>query len=128
MIEYPSFLIIPALISGMILLLIILLYKRTFKSERKNLWIGVAVFLVSYSLIVGSVALVDIHYQKELYKFDLNKDGVFSGNEITTEQEAAMFRVAYDLGRNLSVFTAAFLSGISGLFAYLISWVRWDSP
>lgn len=122
MTEYSSFLTLPALISGVLLILIILLYKWTFKSKRKNLWIGFTVFFAFYSLIVGSAALTDIKYQKELDSFDLNKDGLFSGSEITTEQEAAMFRLTNDVGRNFTVFTGAFIGGIMGFIAFLIAW------
>ena len=122
MTEYSSFLSIPALISGVLLILIIVLYKWTFKSKRKNIWIGFAVFFAFYSFIVGSAALTDIKYKKELDSFDINKDGLFSGQEITPEQEAAMFRLTNDVGRNFTVFTGAFIGGIFGLFAYLITW------
>lgn len=121
MTEYSSFLTMPALISGVLLLLIIVLYKRTFKSKRKSLWIALSVFLVFYTLIVGSAALTDIKYQKQLNTYDLNQDGLFSGNEITPEQEAAMFRLTNDVGRNFSIFTGALFSGILGLIAYGIS-------
>ena len=121
MTEYSSFLMIPALISGVLFLLTILLYKWTFKSKRKSLWIGLSVFLVCYTLIVGSAALIDIKYQKQLDTYDLNQDGLFSGNEITPEQEAVMFRLTNDAGRNFSIFTGAFFSGILGLIAYGIS-------
>ena len=121
MTEYSSFLTMPALISGVLLLLIIVLYKRTFKSKRKSLWIGLSVFLVFYTLIVGSAAQTDIKYQKQLDTYDLNQDGLFSGNEITPEQEAAMFRLTNDVGRNFSIFTGALFSGILGLIAYGIS-------
>lgn len=121
MTEYSSFLTMPALISGVLLLLIIVLYKRTFKSKRKSLWIGLSVFLVFYTLIVGSAALTDIKYQKQLDTYDLNQDGLFSENEITPEQEAAMFRLTNDVGRNFSIFTGALFSGILGLIAYGIS-------
>ena len=122
MTEYSSFLTVPALISVFLLILIILLYKWTFKLKQKNLWIGFIVFFAFYSLIVGSAALTDIKYQKELDSFDLNKDGIFSGNERTPEQEAAMFRLTNDVGRNFTVFTGAFIGGIFGFIAFLISW------
>ena len=121
MTEYSSFLTMPTLISGALLLLIIVFYKRTFKSKRKSLWIGLSVFLVFYTLIVGSAALTDIKYQKQLDTYDLNQDGLFSENEITPEQEAAMFRLTSDVGRNFSILTGALFSGILGLIAYGIS-------
>lgn len=122
MTEYSSFLTMPALISGVLLILIIVLYKWTFKSKRRNLWIGFTVTLAFYSFLVGSAALTDIKYQKELNTFDINKDGIFSGNEITPEQEAAMFRLTNDVGRNFTVFTGVFIGGIFGLFAYMVAW------
>lgn len=122
MTEYSSFLTGPALISGVLLIFIVLLYKWTYKSKRKNIWIGFSVFFAIYTLIVGGAALTDIKYQKELDSFDLNKDGIFSGNEKTPEQEAAMFRLTSDVGRNFSVFTGALIGGILGFIAFLIAW------
>ena len=120
--EYSSFLTTPALISGGILILIILFYKWTFKSKRKKMWISFFVFFAFYCFIVGSASMTDIKYQKELYAFDLNNDGLFSGNEISLEQEVAMSRYINDTGRNFAVFTAGIVGAIFGLIAYLITW------
>lgn len=123
MIEYSSFLIVPALISSILVILVSLLYKWTFKSKRKNIWIGITAFLFFYSLIVGGAALSDIKYQKYLHFFDLNKDGLFSGNEITFEQKAAESKLTNDVGRNFAVFTAVLFGGIMGIVAFFIAWL-----
>ena len=122
MTEFSSFLVMPAIISGVLFLIIILLYKWTFKSKHRNLWIGLTVFFAFYSLVVGSAALTDIKYQKELASYDLDKDGLFAASEITPNQEAAMFRLTNDLGRNLTVFSGAIFGGIMGFVAFLIAW------
>jgi hypothetical protein len=98
------------------------LYYTSGLSNQNGEIFGLTVFLAFYSFLVGSAALTDIRYQKELNTFDLNKDGLFSGNDITPEQEAAMFRLTNDVGRNFTVFTGVFFGGIFGLFAYLITW------
>ena len=121
MTEYSSFLAMPALISGVLFFLIILLYRWTFKSKHRNLWIGLAVFFTFYSLVVGSATLTDIKYQRELASYDLDNDGLFAANEITPNQEVAMFRLTNDLGRNLTVFSGAIFGGIMGFVAFLIA-------
>ena len=47
----------------------------------------------------------DIYYQWDLNRYDLDKDGLFGGEEITKEQEAAMQRLTSDVGRNFSFIT-----------------------
>lgn len=61
----------------------------------------------------------DIYCQWDLNKYDLNMDGVFSENEINTEQHAAYESLINDLGRNLSVFSGLFFSGIISLFIFI---------
>ncbi len=58
--------------------------------------------------------VVDIYYQWDLNKYDLNQDGFFSGEEQTIAQKKAMIRLTSDVGRNLSPL-------FGGLFSIVIS-------
>ena len=78
------------------------------------------VILTFYLLIVGQATYSDIYAQWNLNKFDLNKDGFFSGKEITTEQKVAMRNLTSDTGRNLSFITGIIFSGIIAFFVYII--------
>lgn len=77
--------------------------------------------MVFYALIVGSAAYDDIYSQWLLNKFDLNQDGIFSGSEITSEQELAMSKLINDVGRNFSFIMGAIAGFILGLAAYTFS-------
>jgi hypothetical protein len=65
-----------------------------------------------YLFIVGGATYSDISSKLTVQNFDLNGDGIFSGNEITTEQKAAMRNVNSDAGRNLSFITGLIFAGI----------------
>jgi phosphoglycerol transferase MdoB-like AlkP superfamily enzyme len=121
-ISIPYHLLIPAIFSILCFVLILIGYKRAFKTTRKRIWISISTFLIIYALIVGSAALTDIKYQKDLNKFDLNNDGFFSENEKTNDQEKAMFRLTNDVGRNFSIFSGAIFSGLLALVMYVVIW------
>jgi len=95
---------IPTLISVLGLVTIVIFRKRLF-SRDKWLWTSLTVFLVVYLFIVGSAMYDDIYYQLDLNRYDLDKDGLFGGEEITKDQEAAMQRLTSDVGRNFSFIT-----------------------
>lgn len=117
-ITYPYHLIIPTIISFLILVIIILNWKRLIKgNKRKLLWISITTFFLLYLFTVGSAAYEGIYAQWNVNKYDLNQDGLFSGDEITKEQTEAMKLLINDVGRNF-----AFLTGIifSGLIATLV--------
>lgn len=72
------------------------------------------VFLILYLFIVGSATYEAIYYQWDLNRYDLDKDEMFGGKEITPKQSEAMQRLSSDTGRNLS-----FITGF--IFAFAIS-------
>lgn len=112
-INLPYHLIIPTLIS--ILILGIIFYKRKilFKSGKaKWFWISLTLFFALYLFIVGGATFADISSELTLQNFDLNGDGIFSENEITPEQKAAMKNAISDTGRNFSFITGLIFSGI----------------
>jgi len=120
-ITIPYHLFIPALISLILFLLIIALWKKIFsRSKKKSVWVSILFFLIIYTIIVGSATFEDIYCQLDLNKYDLNMDGVFSVNEINTYQQAAYERLINDLGRNFTVFTGLIFSGVISLFVFII--------
>ena len=68
--------------------------------------------LLTYIIIVASASYLNFKYQSELDAFDLNNDGLFSGNEINEEQQKAMQKVISDTGRNFAPFTRILFSMI----------------
>jgi hypothetical protein len=62
----------------------------------------------------------DIYYQWDLNRYDLDKDGLFGGQEITDEQKAAMQRLTNDVGRNFSFITGFIFAGAIGTMIYLL--------
>lgn len=87
--------------------------------KRKLLWISILTFFLLYLFIVGSATYEDIYAQWNVMRFDLNKDGLFSGDEITTEQTEAMRLLINDVGRNFAFFTGIIFSGLIAIFVFV---------
>lgn len=120
-ISIPYHLIIPSIISILILVTIIYKRKTLFKNEKwKWFWISFTIFFLFYLFIVGGATYSEIYAQWNLNKFDLNKDGFFSGNEITTEQRKALKNLTNDTGRTFSFITGLIFSGIIAFFVFII--------
>lgn len=93
-IRLPYHLIIPTVISILFLITVIYKHKKLFNSiNQKIFWISLTVFLLVYILIVGGASYATITSQLALQKIDLNQDGFFTLNEITTAQKAALENV-----------------------------------
>ena len=101
-------------------LVAILFYRKRLFSNNKLLWTSVTVFLILYLLIVGRATFDAIYYQWDLNRYDLDKDGMFGGKEITDQQNEAMRKLTSDTGRNFS-----FITGFA--FALIISTVVYTS-
>ena len=110
---------IPTLISVLGLVTMVICRKRLFRSD-KWLWTSLTVFLVVYLFIVGSAMYDDIYYQWDLNRYDLDKDGLFGGEEITKDQEAAMQRLTSDVGRNFSFITGFIFALIVAGAVYIL--------
>ena len=94
--------------------------KKLFANgERKLFWISTVVFFVIYLLIVGGATYSDLNAQLTLNDFDLNKDGLFSGEEITAEQKEAMQKLTSDTGRNFSFIIGFIFSVIIAFFVFI---------
>lgn len=99
---------------------------KLLSSKLKNVSISAISAVFLYVFILVSVAYVEQKLDSELAAFDLNGDGFFSGNEITPEQEKAMYRVTADTGRTFAPFTGAIFSAIYFFMIWLVfSIVLW---
>jgi hypothetical protein len=58
--------------------------------------------LIGYVLIMASARVRDGELKVKLYELDINKDGVFTGEEITPEVNRRMMAVASDTGRTFA--------------------------
>ena len=115
----PYHLVIPAVISFGFLLIILIKRKQFFKTEmQKMLGISLTVFFAFYFYTVASAAFYELYYQWDFYKYDLNKDGLFFGNEITKEQQAAMTKLTNDGGRNIKFKTGLISSAIIAIIVF----------
>ncbi|MGC3947589.1 MAG: hypothetical protein QM762_24305 [Chryseolinea sp.] len=115
---------IPAVVSILGLVAICWYRKKLFK-RYPSLWACIVIFLGLYLFIVGGALYKDIYYQWDLNRYDLDNDGVFGGEEITSEQTAAMNRLTNDVGRNFSFITgfifALPIASVVFVFGLLIS-------
>ena len=119
-ISLPYHLIVPTLIFCVILGFLFYKRKQIFKAGKwKWFWISFTVFCVIYLVLVGGAAYSDISSKLALQHFDLNGDGFFNGNEITSEQKAAMAKVISDTGRNLVIFTGLIFAGMISALVFI---------
>ena len=117
----PYHLAIPSILCVVGLLTILIKRKKLFADrKRKIFWISVTVFLILYLFFVGSATYDDIYYQWDLNRYDLDKDGFFSGKEITKEQMAAEFKLTNDVGRNFSFVTGLIFSAIISSIVFIV--------
>lgn len=105
------------LVIALVIAILLLIFSAKFKHKRKLL---VKLFLSIYILIIAYVILYDIYLQYNLNSYDIDKNGFFSGSEITTEQKKAMQKLSSDTGRNFSFIIGLFYSGILSLILYKI--------
>ncbi len=118
-ITIPYHLATPTIIC-LIVLGVILFFRRKIFSKNKLSWFSVSVFFVLYLFIVAQATYDDIYYQWDLNRYDINKDGMFNGAEVCNEQKEAMRKLISDTGRNFS-----FITGI--IYAFFISTVIYIS-
>lgn len=100
-------------------LVIILFYRNRLFSKNKLLWISILVFLILYALIVGRATFDDIYYQWDLNRYDFDKDGMYSGIELTNDQNEAMRKLTSDTGRNFSFITGFVFALIISIAVYI---------
>ncbi len=96
--------------------------QKLFNSKLKNVSVAAISAIFLYVFILVSVAYVEQKLDAELAAFDLDGNGIFSGSEITPEQEKAMYRVTADTGRTFAPFTGAIFSTIY----FVITWLAFS--
>tara|TARA_Y100000296_G_scaffold38095_1_gene44115 strand:- start:680 stop:1075 length:396 start_codon:yes stop_codon:yes gene_type:complete len=102
------------------------LNRKLFSGKLRNVSTSAISAACIYVSALASVAYVEYSLDADLATFDLNGDGVFSGNEINFEQERAMHRVTADTGRTFAPFTGAIFSVIYFLGVwFLLTIIRW---
>lgn len=113
----PFHLAVPSVLCLIGLILVLIWRRRLFTGGRRTvLWVSITIFLLIYLTIVGTCTYDDMYAQWELNQYDPDRDGFFSGEEITSQQAAAMQRLTNDVGRNFSFITAAiFAFGVSAV-------------
>ena len=82
-------------------LFVLVIYKIFSKRQFRNIKISLIIILIFYIILNIMVKSRGVCIEYKLNTFDLNGDGIFSGAEVTPEQEEAMNRWTNDLGRNL---------------------------
>ncbi|PRZ21574.1 hypothetical protein [Flavobacterium granuli] len=123
-ISMPQYLLLPALICVLSLIVIIYKKKKIIAKSNMNLFIAILAFLSLYLCIVGNSLFYNIYYQWNLNKYDLNKDGMFVGNEINENQKIALQKLASDTGRNFSFIIGLIFSFIISFFLYIMLSIR----
>ncbi len=118
-ITIPYHLAIPTIIC-LLGLLTIIFYRKNLFSKNRILWISITTFLILYLFIVGNSTYDAIYYQWDLNRYDLDKDGMFSGTEITDAQKEAMSKLTSDTGRNFSFITGFIFALVISTFIYIL--------
>jgi len=92
---------------------------KLFLGKHKVILAIVSIAFVYASLML-QVHLIDARLEKELYAFDLNGDGVFSGLEINPAQEKAMANLVNDTGLAMAPITGAIFSVLYTAISYMV--------
>lgn len=100
--------------NAIVLIVIRYYYKNKFSLASQA---AICSFLFYISIIVLAFG-TNIYLKYQLQSFDLDKDGFFSIEEQTIEQQRLMREVTSDLGRNLAPITGIFYSII--YFTFLL--------
>jgi hypothetical protein len=120
-ITIPYHLLIPSLISLALFTWIAVKQKKLLrKTKYRRYWVIAEVFLASYTIIVAGAMILELYYQIDLKRYDLNQDGFFSGAEITEAQKLAMLSWTNNIARNFSFLTGLLYSGLISIAFYLI--------
>lgn len=115
-----SLLVILSIQIILFILTFVLKSKGKITVGKKKLLLALMQIFVFYVSVLVEVSIYDYQLEKQLYSFDLNGDGIFSGSEITPEQEEAMIKFIGDTGRTFAPITGAIFSFMYFPFALLI--------
>ncbi len=106
--------VIAIVIASLLLLILLFSYKKFQHKKQLGWWYFLIIALAFYSIAIAYSFYLSAHYQDVLNTYDLNGDELFSGNEITPEQEKAMRNVVSDTGRN-------FVFIVGAVYAIIVS-------
>ena len=115
-----SLLVILSIQIILFILTFVLKSKGKITVGKKKLLLALMQIFVFYVSVLVEVSIYDYQLEEQLYSFDLNGDGVFSGSEITPEQEEAMIKFIGDTGRTFVPITGVIFSFMYFPFALLI--------
>lgn len=105
---------------------VIFISNNKFFQGKRKLFSVIASIVFVYVALLLQVHFIDARLEKELYAFDLNGDGVFSGIEINPDQEAAMSSLVNDTGRAMAPITGAIFSVLYSFAAFVfVSSASW---
>lgn len=76
--------------------------KWGLKNRLQPHWLTLINFAITYLVILGGAQIIEYNQESYLNTFDLNGDGVFSGTEITPEQQAAANELERTSARTLA--------------------------
>ncbi|MXN90216.1 hypothetical protein GR160_03170 [Flavobacterium sp. Sd200] len=82
------------------------------KKHFSNTMISLLASIFFYISIIIMVLYTNYIFKSRLDAFDLNRDGLFTENEINTDQQKAMKAVIADTGRTLAPFTGIIFSAL----------------
>ena len=99
----------------------ILIANNKFFHGKHKFFSVISSIVLVYAALLLQVHFIDARFVKELYVFDLNGDGVFSGIEINIDQEAAMAALVNDTGRALAPITGAIFSVLYTIVFFLVA-------
>lgn len=115
MISQPHF-YIPICVSIIGITLLIWKRKSFVVAGTKNWWmISLAVFFGLYLIIMLGALHANYSLAHDLQQYDLNGDGIFSGDEITPEQHQAIRKVSSDTARTFAFITGLIFSAFIAL-------------
>ena len=89
--------------------------KNIFKHKKS---IAVIFAIIIYFALTYGVQLQEKQIEKELIALDINKDGIYSDNEVTKEQKEAIEKVQNDSSRNFAPYTLIPFTIFCGLFIF----------
>ncbi len=123
-IESYSHYLEPLALSGFIALQLWIFRRFLIEKLGYVSWIHLNWFVMIYFTIVWCAFCRECLLESRLMRFDLNRDGNFSQNEITYEQQEALRVVAKDLARKLTVYTGLIYSGLITSLIYTLNLIK----
>lgn len=77
-------------------------------------------FCIGYIFLLSGIYLYEIYLEHKLLSFDLNRDGIFSGDENTVEQGSYMSLLINDTARRFAPIVGIIFSFTQSILFYLV--------